>query len=75
MDKCYAKNEGDVANDLYEAMLQFFLLFPRLRQNDFYVSGESYAGKYVPALTYKIHTSNPHSQQKINLKVGANEWH
>ena len=29
--------------------------------------GESYAGKYVPALAYKIHVSNPTAKMKINL--------
>ena len=42
----YANNEEDVAKDLYEALQQFFKLFPNLRKNDFYVTGESYAGKY-----------------------------
>ena len=72
-DECYAKNEEDVASDLYEALQQFFTLFPDLRQNnDFFVSGESYAGKYVPAITFKIHTMNEATKDKkklINLKV------
>ena len=67
-DKCYAKNQDNVATDLYFAMTQFFTMFPNLKKNDFYVTGESYAGKYVPALTYKIHTLNPKATEKINLK-------
>ena len=43
-----------VANDLYDALQQFFLLFPQLQRNDFYATGESYAGKYVPAISYKV---------------------
>jgi len=57
-DEGYAKNQEDVARDLYEALLQFFMVFPEYRSRDFYVMGESYAGKYVPALSYKIHTEN-----------------
>ncbi|RWS25515.1 putative serine carboxypeptidase CPVL-like protein [Leptotrombidium deliense] len=64
-DKGYATNEEDVARDLYEFLNQFFTLFAELRPNDFYVTGESYAGKYVPAIGYKIHTQN---DSKINLK-------
>ena len=72
---CYAENENDVANDLYEALMQFFILFPSLRANDFYVIGESYAGKYVPAISYEIHTQNKakvktaRPLEVINLKV------
>ena len=64
-----------MANDLYEALMQFFVLFPSLSANDFYVTGESYAGKYVPAISYKIHTQNKlkmktaRPREVINLKV------
>ena len=29
---------------------------------------QSYAGKYVPAISYKIHVENPTAKVKINLK-------
>ncbi|KAK7080870.1 hypothetical protein SK128_028085 [Halocaridina rubra] len=64
----YARNQTDVGRDLYAALIQFFQLFPELQRNDFYVTGESYAGKYVPALTYTIHQNNPNATLKINLK-------
>ena len=43
-----------MATNLYSAVSQFFQLFPDLQDNDFYFSGESYAGKYVPSACYKI---------------------
>ncbi|KAM5204673.1 putative serine carboxypeptidase CPVL isoform 2-T3 [Hipposideros larvatus] len=64
----YAVNEDDVARDLFSALIQFFQLFPEFRENDFYATGESYAGKYVPAIAYYIHTLNPMLSVKINLK-------
>lgn len=64
----YAQNETQVGLDLYNALLQFFTLFPNLTKNDFFVTGESYGGKYVPAIAYKIHTENPAASLKINLK-------
>ena len=69
-DECFAKNQEDVGNDMYEALVQFFRLFPELKANDFYVTGESYAGKYVPAITHKIDAANPSAAAKdrINLK-------
>ncbi|GFT56663.1 probable serine carboxypeptidase CPVL [Nephila pilipes] len=62
----YCRNEDDVATDLYNFTQQFFTMFPEYRNNDFYIAGESYAGKYVPTLGYMIHTQG--DSAKINLK-------
>ncbi|KAF4532133.1 hypothetical protein B566_EDAN004139 [Ephemera danica] len=67
-DAGYARNQSDVARDLYSALQQFFTLFPDLQKNEFFVTGESYAGKYVPAISYKIHTENPAAKLKINFQ-------
>ncbi|KAE8573640.1 venom serine carboxypeptidase [Halyomorpha halys] len=64
----YPNNQVDVGKDLYSALDQFFILFPGLRDNDFFVTGESYAGKYVPAVSFAIHTANQNSTRQINLK-------
>ncbi|XP_051856184.1 probable serine carboxypeptidase CPVL [Antechinus flavipes] len=64
----YATSEDDVARDLHSALTQFFQLFPEYRKNDFYATGESYAGKYVPAIAHYIHLLNPTAKVKINLK-------
>ncbi|XP_070505245.1 venom serine carboxypeptidase-like [Chironomus tepperi] len=66
-DEGYAKDEYDVGNNLYEALVQFFTLFPNLQKNDFYVTGESYAGKYVPAVGHAIHKRNGNAKVKINF--------
>jgi vitellogenic carboxypeptidase-like protein len=67
-DKGYCRNEVDVGRDLYNALQQFFTLFPHLRLNNFFVTGESYAGKYVPAISHTIHKQNQVSKTKINLQ-------
>uniref|UniRef100_A0A146LL77 Carboxypeptidase n=1 Tax=Lygus hesperus TaxID=30085 RepID=A0A146LL77_LYGHE len=64
----YSKTEDQVSTNLYESLTQFFQLFPELVKNEFFVAGESYAGKYVPALADKIHRENPTAEVKINLK-------
>lgn len=72
-DAGYSKNKIDVGQNLFEALRQFFLLFPNLQKNEFFVGGHSYAGKFVPALGHAIHqdskrkTSDP-KKPKINLK-------
>ncbi|XP_051872859.1 probable serine carboxypeptidase CPVL isoform X2 [Pristis pectinata] len=64
----YAQNEDDVGRDLYSALIQFFQIFYEYQKNDFYATGESYAGKYVPAIGYYIHINNPTAKVKINFK-------
>ncbi|KAI5948067.1 putative serine carboxypeptidase CPVL [Manis javanica] len=64
----YAVNEEDVAQDLYSALVQFFQLFLEYKENDFYATGESYAGKYVPAIAHYIRVLNPVMSMKISLK-------
>jgi carboxypeptidase C (cathepsin A) len=53
-DAGYAKNQTDVARDLYSALQQFFTLFPELQKNEFFVTGESYAGKKISKLNLLI---------------------
>lgn len=67
-DDGYARNQTQVGDNLYEALIQFFQLFPELQKNPFYASGESYAGKYVPAIGRTIHKKNPGAKIKINLQ-------
>lgn len=48
-------NDMNVANDNMYALLSFFMFkFPERQSNDLWLSGESYAGIYVPTLAYAI---------------------
>ena len=49
----------------------FFEAHPEFSSNDFFVTGESYAGHYVPAVTSRIHKGNKAKEGlfPINLKV------
>jgi vitellogenic carboxypeptidase-like protein len=65
----YAQGEDVVQEDMYSLLTQFFQVFPELQPCDFYVTGESYAGKYVPAIAAYIQTKNTQSPKIfINLK-------
>ncbi|KAB0794557.1 hypothetical protein PPYR_11396 [Photinus pyralis] len=67
-DGGYSQNETVIGENVYRALLQFFQLFPEIQRNPFFITGESYAGKYVPAVSYTIHKKNPTATQKINLQ-------
>ncbi|CAG9767348.1 unnamed protein product [Ceutorhynchus assimilis] len=67
-DGDYLTNQTQVGDHLYTALIQFFTLFSELQKLAFYVSGESYAGKYVPAISYTILQRNPTADLRINLK-------
>lgn len=67
-DDGYCNTEACVATGLYNSLQQFFTLFPNLRNNDFYITGESYAGKYIPSLGMEIHLQNSKDNKLINLK-------
>ncbi|XP_043467317.1 venom serine carboxypeptidase [Leptopilina heterotoma] len=66
--KGYANNETDVGRDVHTALVQFFQLFHEFQKNDFFVTGESYGGKYVPAVSHAIKDYNIKADLKINLK-------
>ncbi|GMH15859.1 hypothetical protein Nepgr_017700 [Nepenthes gracilis] len=63
-------NLGDnfTANDAYAFLHSWFLKFPSYRRRDFYIAGESYAGKYVPELAELIHDKNKDPSLYIDLK-------
>lgn len=63
----YARNQTMIAHHLYEILKQFLQLFPYLQKNKIVLSGESYGGKYAPALAHLILHNNEISDFKINL--------
>ncbi|EAR83464.2 serine carboxypeptidase family protein (macronuclear) [Tetrahymena thermophila SB210] len=68
-----ASTEEAVKNNLYSFLTQFFDKYPQYAGREFYISGESYAGQYIPAISSKIlEEDNPN----INLRGIAigNGW-
>ena len=51
-DGDWYQNDYTQSQDLFEALLDFYEKFPTLKTNDLYISGESYAGIYVPYLSW-----------------------
>ena len=58
--------DTDNAESNYEALKNFFKKFPEYKDHDFFITGESYGGLYVPMLVEKI-LQNQDSYH-INLK-------
>ncbi|XWS73771.1 hypothetical protein CRYUN_Cryun02cG0157800 [Craigia yunnanensis] len=57
------------AEDAYTFLVNWLERFPQYKTRDFYITGESYAGHYVPQLAYTILLNNKSSNQTaINLK-------
>ncbi|CAL1404178.1 unnamed protein product [Linum trigynum] len=62
-------NETGVSNDLYSFLQEFFKGHSKYANNDFYITGESYAGHYIPALASRIYKGNKNNEGiHINLK-------
>lgn len=62
-DSGFCRNMSEVADQLYLFLEQFFQLFPMLQSSPFFIAGESFAGKYIPAIAHKIVTTSPQPVQ------------
>lgn len=54
-DEGLRTTQDGYGEDLHSFVKQFFQMFPEYRSRDFYVGGQSYAGRYVPALAIRLH--------------------
>ncbi|KAF2143467.1 uncharacterized protein K452DRAFT_269012 [Aplosporella prunicola CBS 121167] len=67
----YSYSGGSVSNtvaagkDVYALLTLFFKQFPQYAHQDFHISGESYAGHYIPVFASEILS---HKKRNINLK-------
>jgi carboxypeptidase C (cathepsin A) len=52
--KC-ASNDTSAALDAHEVLVGFFERFPHFKKSNFYLTGESYAGVYIPMLLNEIY--------------------
>lgn len=57
-----------LAKDSLQFLLRWMDRFPRYKKRDVYITGESYAGHYVPQLAQAILDYNAISKNHINLK-------
>lgn len=62
-------DEKGVGEDMYDFFQAFFEAHPEYKKNKFFVTGESYAGHYVPAVASRLHKALKKKEGvPINLK-------
>lgn len=81
-----AKTHNDMSSsmDNFKALQLFYQKFPEFLSNELYITGESYAGLYVPYLTWQVYQNNLRAKfdnktQAYNIKGfavgnGATDW-
>jgi len=67
----YETNDNITAVDNYMFLQGFFDVYSEFASNDFWITGESYAGVYIPTLAYQILTNGTDAQLASNLKRGG----
>ncbi|KHJ78982.1 hypothetical protein OESDEN_21388 [Oesophagostomum dentatum] len=60
-------NDDKTASDIYLALQDFFNVYPDFINNQFFVTGESYGGVYVPTLTRLLIQQIQAGNSSINL--------
>jgi len=72
----YKTGDFQTANDSLTFLLEFLDQFPSYSKNKLWLTGESYAGHYVPNLAKRILDYNSVSNRKLNLAgfMAGNPW-
>lgn len=66
--KGYAENQQAISMDLMDFLDSFYEIFPDQQSAALYLTGESYAGKYIPSLAYEIDKrNNQKTHKRINM--------
>ncbi|GCB78696.1 hypothetical protein scyTo_0020136 [Scyliorhinus torazame] len=58
----------------YLALKEFFRLFPEYSKNEFYITGESYGGIYVPTLAERVMVDQSINFKGIAVGNGLSSW-
>ena len=69
----YARNENMVSETFYKFFVKFLDQFPEYKGRPFYITGESYAGHYIPAITAYLVSMNNSDINLVSSAIG-NGW-
>ena len=64
----FVNSEQGASNEFTRFLIGFFVMYPELAPLPLYLTGESYAGKYLPLYTHDIIESNKVLKDKINIR-------
>eukprot|EP00397_Hematodinium_sp_SG-2012_P023478 GEMP01024394.1.p1 GENE.GEMP01024394.1~~GEMP01024394.1.p1 ORF type:complete len:471 (+),score=123.55 GEMP01024394.1:77-1489(+) len=54
----FVTGEEGVGDDMFVFLQKFYEALPQYQKNPFYITGESYAGHYIPAIAHRVLKSN-----------------
>jgi cathepsin A (carboxypeptidase C) len=60
-------NEEEISENMAQFLIKFLEVYPQLQGKDFYITGESYAGHYIPAIAHSLVFIHK-DQLKMNFK-------
>ncbi|XP_050530388.1 venom serine carboxypeptidase-like [Daktulosphaira vitifoliae] len=63
----YATNFSTAGDQLFEVLMQFYIMFPEQRASSLYIMGESYGGKFVLSLASLLHND----KRSADVKIGG----
>lgn len=70
----YDTNEKEIAAALWDFLLQFYAKYPKYQHLDLYITGESYAGHYIPAAgQYIVESNSAYAKNLKGIAIG-NGW-
>ncbi|XP_076124842.1 lysosomal protective protein [Alosa pseudoharengus] len=73
-DQQYATNDTEVSMNNYLALKEFFKLFPQYAKNKVFLTGESYAGIYIPTLAERVMEDEDIDLQGIAVGNGMSSY-
>jgi len=69
----FAINEKMVAENFYRFLIKFYSRYPQFKNTPLFITGESYAGHYIPAIADFI-VQNPDEDIKLSGVAIGNGW-
>ncbi|KAM9759709.1 lysosomal protective protein isoform 2-T2 [Menidia menidia] len=73
-DGKYATNDTEVSLNNYLALKEFFRLFPEFSTNQLFLTGESYAGVYIPTLAERVMEDEGLNLQGVAVGNGLSSY-